>query len=283
MDVIDEKDLPFSQRTGLVSIPPQLALGKVSDELRRLLWYAVHSDLETCLKWGSHHQFVSDYWVDILRDVNVRVMKKMPDEFGKEASQNIKALRAIFETYSIGSLFDFVEFLLSHWQTPMSLKASLASAFVEARAAYRVVDAKRIIAVGNEHQADSIIGALIATSAQGARGSRAHLIEAAACLRVGEWADSVRESIHAVEAIAVDIAPDNRTLGSALSEIEKQGHLHGALKTAFSNLYGYTSDEEGVRHALVLSEKANVDEADALFMLGACASFVTFLTMRRSQ
>ncbi|HAE28382.1 MAG TPA: hypothetical protein DCG58_14560, partial [Hyphomonas adhaerens] len=45
-------------------------------------------------------------------------------------------------------------------------------------------------------------------------------------------------------------------------------------------LYGYTSDEEGVRHALVFNEKSTVDEVDALFMLGACASFVSYLLAR---
>ena len=70
------------------------------------------------------------------------------------------------------------------------------------------------------------------------------------------------------------------TLGSALAALEAKGNLHGALKTTFARLYGYTSDEEGVRHALVFSDEARVDEADALFMLGACASFVSYLLAR---
>jgi hypothetical protein len=59
--------------------------------------------------------------------------------------------------------------------------------------------------------------------------------------------------------------------------------LHGGLKKAFCVLYGYASDEEGVRHALVLEKEAQVDEADALFMLGACASFVSYLIARSSS
>jgi hypothetical protein len=62
--------------------------------------------------------------------------------------------------------------------------------------------------------------------------------------------------------------------------LEQRGHLHGGLKAAFGKLYGYSSDEEGVRHALVFGEEAKVDETDALFMLGACASFVSYLLSR---
>jgi hypothetical protein len=65
--------------------------------------------------------------------------------------------------------------------------------------------------------------------------------------------------------------------------MEQRGHLHGSLKAAFGSLYGYSSDEEGVRHALVFSDEAKVDEADALFMMGACASFVSYLLARSKQ
>ena len=48
------------------------------------------------------------------------------------------------------------------------------------------------------------------------------------------------------------------------------------LKAGFSKIYGYTSDKDGIRHAL-LGGDADVDVVDATFMLGACASFVTYL------
>ena len=39
----------------------------------------------------------------------------------------------------------------------------------------------------------------------------------------------------------------------------------------------YTNDEKGIRHALLDDGTAKVDEADALFTLGACAAFVSYL------
>lgn len=111
---------------------------------------------------------------------------------------------------------------------------------------------------------------------------RAHLVSAGSELAKSNWAGCVRESIHAVEAMAVRLAPEKKTLGAALAVLERDGHLHGGLKNAFSALYGWSSDEEGVRHALVFREEANVDEADALFLQGACAAFVSYLTARNS-
>ena len=107
--------------------------------------------------------------------------------------------------------------------------------------------------------------------------------------------DDVRDAlpmaacIDAVEAAFVEYSAGRAELPGVIhldvpearGEIHvKAGHIHGAMKAAFSSLYGYASDEEGVRHALVLGSDAQVDETDAMFMLGACAAFVSYLVSK---
>ncbi|MDH3236618.1 MAG: hypothetical protein OEQ29_24125 [Alphaproteobacteria bacterium] len=66
------------------------------------------------------------------------------------------------------------------------------------------------------------------------------------------------------------------SLGKALKAIREKIGIHPSLEAGFQKIYGYTSDEGGNRHAL-LEDRAKVDQHDAVFMLGACASFVTYL------
>jgi len=72
-------------------------------------------------------------------------------------------------------------------------------------------------------------------------------------------------------------------LDKCLKRIEKEGkiELHGALKQAFSRLYAYTSDEKGIRHAL-LDEPA-LDFEDARFMLVSCSAFINYLKLKSSK
>jgi hypothetical protein len=49
------------------------------------------------------------------------------------------------------------------------------------------------------------------------------------------------------------------------------------MKQGFNSLYGYTSDEQGIRHPMLDDGTANVDETDAIFMIGACAAFISYL------
>ena len=110
-------------------------------------------------------------------------------------------------------------------------------------------------------------------------GATAHLRQAAEHINARRYADSVADSIRAVESVARVIAPKaSNTLGPALDSLEKAGLLkHAALKEAFKKLYGYTSGEQGIRHALLDKEVADVGLDEAVFMFGACASFAAYL------
>ena len=274
----DELYVPFSQRTGIEPIPPQLKLGEVSDELRRLIkyYFMLEFDRETISR--SNGRFFSTGWRRLAMDFHVKFLKQDPSDFNNYADFFEDMTGAIIKNWDYHRLFDFVEFFLNHANCSKELKNDLSEAFSVARAAYRIVGSQ-IIAIGTDEQAAAFSRALVELE-DDHRAARTHLIAAGAALRNSDWAGSIRESIHAVESMACRLAPGKDTLGPALAAIEKRGHLHGGLKAAFSSLYGYTSDEEGVRHSLVFNNEAQVDEADALFMLGACASFVSYLTAR---
>jgi len=52
---------------------------------------------------------------------------------------------------------------------------------------------------------------------------------------------------------------------------------HQAFNAAINQLYGYTSDEEGIRHALLEGKEADVGLDEALFFYNACAAFCGYL------
>jgi hypothetical protein len=92
-----------------------------------------------------------------------------------------------------------------------------------------------------------------------------------------DFRNSIKESISAVESLCkIILKNDKTTLGQALKEIEAKHSIPGSLKSAFSALYGYTSDEGGIRHALLESGVA-VELEEARFMLVTCSAFINYL------
>lgn len=92
-----------------------------------------------------------------------------------------------------------------------------------------------------------------------------------------DYRNSIKESISAVEATCQIITGDKgTTLGHALRLLG----IHPALEKGFNSIYGYTSDAQGIRHALL--EEPTVDADDAKFFLVSCSAFVNFLVARAS-
>lgn len=92
-----------------------------------------------------------------------------------------------------------------------------------------------------------------------------------------DYANSIKESISAVERMCSLIIGKSTTLGAALDKLEKAGlQIHPAMKSAFEKLYGYTSDGSGIRHSGQLGG-ANSSFEEAKFMLVSCCAFVNYL------
>ena len=127
-------------------------------------------------------------------------------------------------------------------------------------------------------EGDAVVEALQTLRNARLEAGASHLRNASECIHAGDWAGSVRESIHAVESVARQLDPQaSRNLKRALQSLDKRKALHPALKEAFNKLYGYTSDEQGVRHASLDCAGHDVGMDEAVFMLGACASFASYL------
>ncbi len=94
-----------------------------------------------------------------------------------------------------------------------------------------------------------------------------------------DYENSIKEAISAVEAVCciiTEMSGAQATLGNALKRLEDRGiALHGALKSAFEKMYGYTSDADGIRHGGI--DFKNAPAEDAKYMLISCSAFVNYL------
>ena len=141
---------------------------------------------------------------------------------------------------------------------------------------YRFVDGQ-IIAITDEQE----IGEIEEACRNPYEGCRSHLKKAVVLLAdrdIKDYKNCIKESICAVESICQVITKnDKATLGQALKLLKDNGlKIHPALESAFSKLYGYTSDEGGIRHCEGMFE-SDVSFEEAKFMLVSCSAFVNYL------
>lgn len=277
--------MTFAQAEGAEPLPQQLAPKVVSPQLRALLWDLVHSSMEDALTRNSFgHTRLDDPWETIMRIKHTHYDYKFADEFRNDPTKLIQDVKRIFASGSYIEVFGFLQWLLQTFRSPPIKPLHIQRVLEHSRAPYRVVDDRIIVPIASEAEGETLTRAFHDVAGSEFNGAQTHLRNAAKLLTEGKNADSIRESVHSVEAVArVILKRPKVTLGDALKAIEKTHKLHTALRDGFSKLYGYTNDESGIRHALIDDASAKVDETDAIFMLGACASFVSYLIARYRQ
>ncbi|ASK87000.1 AbiJ-NTD4 domain-containing protein [Sphingorhabdus sp. SMR4y] len=274
---MNDRSLSFSQRNSLVDIPPQMQLAEINLAMRAKLWRAFRLSLQNEKKTMSSYFAFGNQWTEIWEDWLVDRCGEFIDSNTFKLGQHSLKIRELVETSVYYRLLDFLEFVYNHHATPLYLLSDMETIFDQCRPAYRFVSGM-LVPIADENEIQGVETALSEIRLTDAAGVKAHLTKSAKMLRDGDWATSIRESITAVESAARSAAPGTKDLKSALSELGKAGHLkHKALQSALNQLYGYTSDEQGIRHALVFKGEADADEAEAVFMFGACASFVSYL------
>lgn len=140
---------------------------------------------------------------------------------------------------------------------------------------YRVIDS---ILVPLDSRADAEAVSEAVESSGDFGGARTHLQRAAELLsdrKTPDYPNSIKESISAVEAVVRKVTKEG-TLGAGLKKLQAGGiAIHPALEGAWSKMYGWTSDANGIRHAAV--EPSEADQAIAKYMLVTCSAFVSYL------
>lgn len=153
----------------------------------------------------------------------------------------------------------------------------LNSEFERLNFAYRIVG-NEIVEITSEQEIKAIENAIDKSPSN----IKMHLnsaLEKYAQRPIGDYRNSIKESISAVEAFCREKTGEN-TLGKALNKLEKKGlTIHSSLKSAFEKLYVYTNQEEtGIRHALMDDEGSYTPTAEeTLFMLVSCSTFINYL------
>ena len=179
---------------------------------------------------------------------------------------------------------DLVEFTIKylHHQCPSVCRkfvARLNREFERLNFAYRVVDTE-IIEITSKEELVAVESA-VHDSPENIRMHLCRALELYAQRPKGDYRNSIKESISAVEAYCREIAGKN-SFGDALDSMKGKGVIPKVLRDAFVKLYAYTNQPDtGIRHALMDDDGTYTPASEeALFMLVSCSSFINYLNKK---
>lgn len=293
--------LMFSQRYGYESLPQPMQLEKLSDDLRREIWNATlcfftidrsgndpSMGMLGAVEDGKTPVIIRDVLGEFLRLPHDEIDNRVPFN---ERHINYRQTKERILRGAFNRVLDLIEIVANLPDKPKGTTKFIdiiQRQFERHAAAYWLDTSShpfRFYPRTSKEQGEATQQAIETIRESSMDGAATHLRQAAEHINARQYADSVADSIHAVESVARVISPKaSKTLDPALDSLQGAGILkHPALVEAFKKLYGYTSDEQGIRHALLDKDSSDVDLHEAVFMFGACASFAAYLVDKQRQ
>lgn len=283
----NNNNMRFSQREGLKPVKSKIQVDSMDSDLRNRLWNTLDlfywNQVQGELLLERTRGNIRIYF--LLYKLWDRYFKKPIDTMDNNWSNIYREIREYFFNCQWYEVYDFIEFIANNY-----LDKKVNSDFREAcnrileqeLTAFRFVGGK-ITQITSEAEISEIEEALENTKPL--KSVNIHLDKAIELLsdrKLPDYRNSIKESISAVEAVCKLITKEEKaTLGQALEKIKDKLHLHPALKKAFQNLYGYTSNAEGIRHALL--DEPDLNFEDAKFILVSCSAFINYLINKASK
>ncbi|MDY6468283.1 hypothetical protein SKM57_06745 [Acinetobacter faecalis] len=266
----------FSERYGYKPIRDIIQKDSMNEDLKTRIWSCIHDN------YLDHYSAGIPGFENGVRSLWKTFFKKPVHNFSSLSTGiNLKKINSFYDKCIWYEVYDLIEEIIKLYDEKfIKIKElfilEINDILIQEQSAYRIIN-NQITEITSEQEIQSIEEAL--ENSNPFSGVQQHLNQALQLMsdrQKPDYRNSIKESISAVESICKIVTNDDKaSLGQALKIIETKYGLHEALKKSLSQLYGYTSDADGIRHAML--EESNLTYIDAKFMLVACTNFINYL------
>jgi hypothetical protein len=265
----------FSERNGYKAVLDSMTPETVTSQLRNRLWNIIDRAINS-----DNIDRISFALFNDLYKLPVDTRGEIDHYTATDWNPVIKKIRHHFLNDPWYSVYDHLEVFM---RLNFINRSLISKTLSEEQAAYRIVDG-HIIPISSETEIAAILEASSNNEGKFA-SSRQHIHAALSLLAKKPEPDcrnSIKESISAVEATVKAInGVSSDTLGRGLKSMRKREFADSALLEGFEKIYGWSSDKEGIRHALM--DSPTLGTAEAKFFLVACSAFSNYLRTLDSE
>jgi hypothetical protein len=283
----------FSDRFGITKPALELNLKSMPQELKTSLWNFIY---ETCQVPNA------TLWEKLIK-VTARDFRKF--DLHAVPSRNwemINWMKDYYFSLQWYEVYNYLEFFSSNYyalthgnlgsytdlrgreRALASIQEALNKILEREFSGYRFISGI-LVPIADRVEIDEVNSAVVNLVGHGLDGARIHIQTSLSLFSQRpnpDYRNSIKEAISAIESIAKLLgANKGNGIETALRALEQKTSIHGALRVGFEKMYSYTSDEHGIRHAML--EEPNVGFAEAKYMIVACSAFANYLAAKSNE
>lgn len=277
----------FSQRIGKTPLIKEIQIESIDEDLKNGLWNVYSLFILSSIEGQSSYEstnsrtsFSNILWHNYFK----QPIDKIPSHFSK-VTQSIREYYFRCKWYEIYDLIEFSIRIIDNDDFNIDIKQLIENfndVLERECAGYRFIE-ETLSPITNLTEIEEVEEAISFTdNFTSLKGCNFHLKDALSKLsnRLNpDYRNSIKESVSAIESLAKIISNNSKdSLGASLDKIKGKIKIHSALERGFKQIYGYTSDSDGIRHGLM--EEPTCDFEDAKFMLVSCSAFINYLVAK---
>lgn len=266
--------MKFSERHGYIEPSRAIQRETISDHLKTRLWNVFYNEIFSAVEYPLENKLIygllercwdSVFKLDILDFRNIGSL---------ELTKRIRLEYFILKWYAV---YDLIEFILESI-TYEGLARKINLVLKEEGSAYRIVN-NQVVEITSEEEIKEIEE--VFKKNDRFDPVKQHISKALKFLSDREKPDyenSVKESVSALESLSRIVTGENKTLGYLINKLD----IHKALKDSISKLYGWASDEGGVRHSSS-GNPSKLDEEEARLVLITSSALINYIIAKQGD
>jgi len=267
----------FSTRNGYKNFPEIQIREEMSDDLKMGIWncftLCIFQNNDFIKKGSNIRQYAKILWFYFFKEPIILIN-------AWSLNHTIAEIWKRYSSLEWNNVYDFIEISINALQKitfdTEDLTYMLNQVFEIEFSPYRIIDGI-VSEVISQQEVEMLSDTLADPDFPAVKKHLKRALELLSDRAKPDYRNSIKESISAVESLAQHIVgKSNATLGDALKILEKSHNLHPSLKEGFIKLYGYTNNEDGIRHA-IFDKEPDLTIHDAKFFLLSCTSFINYL------
>jgi hypothetical protein len=252
----------------------------MDSDLRTSLWNNFYQGLERMLRGDGYSR-----WQATARLIWHNFIERPIDEIPETPIHAIQKIKDWFygaqwyEVYDVVEAFAGVLSGLLNARESNAFRLACNQVLENKSSGYRFVG-DEIAPITSEVEIAAIEQTLHLSETHGLPGVNEHLksaLEKLSDKKNPDYRNSIKESISAVESICKMVSGRLRaSLPDAIKALKDKGiTIHPALEQGVGKIYAYTSDADGIRHAM--TDQSTCDFDDAKYILVSSSAFVNYL------
>lgn len=266
----------FSQRQGIKK-EAMIKVDEITDGVKNRLWNKIKNYIDNFNSSSSNRNDVIKYLWDRFFKEDIDSLRRTDNFDGSYF--HIDQIKLKFLMAEWWGVYDFIEFLLSidgNFKKKV-FADMLNQIFIDEGVPYRIIDNCVTPLISGEEAEEVKIA--IDSKYPEVSGHIKRALELYKKRPVADYKNSIKESISSIEALArVILNKPSVTLGSLSQSLD----IHPAFKKAIKELYGWTSDEGGIRHS-ENGKDLKIGEAEARFMLIECSALINYIISKNEK